>query len=71
MSIHNSTKEISFDDINKKLLQVDAIIQLLSANCRSDVQLTNQYIANALWAASDLISDVQEQLKSNREVVWE
>lgn len=50
------------DTINKKLLQVEAIIHLLSVNSSAEIQINDNLVCDVLWAVSDLVADARHCL---------
>lgn len=50
------------DTINKKLLQVEAIIHLLSVNSSAEIQINDNLVCDVLWAVSDLVADARQCL---------
>lgn len=54
------------DTINKKLLQAEAILYLLSANSRSEIKINDKLVSDALWAISDLVSDARSFLHNDK-----
>lgn len=64
-----SNKTISIDQIdiiNKKLLQAEAILHLLSVNSRAEVQINDNLVCDVLWATSDLVADVRRFLHTDK-----
>lgn len=63
-----SNKPISMakiDIINKKLLQTEAILYLLTANSTAEIKINDNLVTNALWIASDLVAEARHSLHSN------
>lgn len=57
-----SDKTISInqiDKINKNLIQAEAILHLLSINSRSEIQINNKLVCDALWVISDLVANAR------------
>ena len=54
------------DTINKKLLQAEAILYLLSANSRSEIKINDKLVSDALWAISDLVADARSFLHNDK-----
>lgn len=64
--VSNRTISMSkIDIINKKLLQAEAILYLLTANSTAEIKINDNLVTNALWIASDLVAEARHSLHSN------